>query len=81
MRMLLRSLMSSRGLTGEPLLAIMFVGYATGADAASIVFSDRPLFNLAAQPDQFENFDGPTPPCVIVSTNCHLHVFGTDVRV
>jgi hypothetical protein len=52
------------------------VGFATGAHAASIVFSDRTQFNLAAQPDQFENFDGPTPPCVIVSTNCHLTYSG-----
>jgi hypothetical protein len=58
------------------LFVLLVSSFATNASAGSIVFTDRTQFNAAAQPNVFENFDGPPPPCVFVPTTCTITYSG-----
>lgn len=57
------------------LMTVALVNGAIVAEAAPIVFTDRDAFNAAAQPNLFEDFDGPLNPCTFMP-ECHLSYSG-----
>jgi PEP-CTERM motif-containing protein len=58
------------------LMIVAVAGLARTTEAAPIVFTDRAAFELAAQPNLFEDFDGPLVQCVFVGPGCQITYSG-----